>query len=211
MEPAPAPARTRRRARWIGRRFAARVAARLVLPVVALLLVVGCDESGILRGALVVEGAHELGAGSGHVVVLGGTGHVAESASVDGTVVLLGGEVTVAGRVTGDLMLIDGRAVLSRTAVIDGTMVVAGATVDRAPGSVVRGGVQTDLDVLAELARPAPTLGERALTLGVQAILLGAFAWLLAGVASAAVHRVAEAAVRHAAVSGAINKLSGRC
>lgn len=181
---------------------------RLGLAVLSLLFLIGCEDQGIVRGALVLEGDHVLGPGTGHVLVLGGAARVPEDSAVSGTVVLLGGELTVRGRIDGDLMLLDGRAVLGPTAVVEGTLVTAGAEVERSPGSTVRGGVRTDLDVLGELARPAPTFGERIVTWLLQALALGAFAWLVALMASRPVARIADAAARHAVVSVALGALA---
>lgn len=179
------------------------------LTALVLVLLVGCGDQGIVRGALVLDGDHDLGAGTGHVLILDGIARVPADAAVGGTVVLLGGELLVEGRIDGDLMLLDGTAELASTAFVEGAMVTAGANLVLSAGSVVRGGVRTDLDLLGELARPAPTLGERLVTWAIQALVLGAFAWLAAMVMAGPLARIARAATRHAAVSGAMGALAG--
>jgi hypothetical protein len=149
----------------------------------ALLVLPACTDEGLLRGSLVVEGSHDLGSGSGDTLI-------------------------VHGRIAGDVLVFGGTTELGPGAIVEGSMVLAGGDVTVDPSASVRGGMRTDLDLLAEIARPAPTVWDRLSTLAVQALLLAAFTWLVTAAAPGAVRRTSEAVVGHAAVAGAMGVLA---
>ncbi len=76
---------------------------------------------------------------SGSLFVFGGMVVLEPGAVVDGDLLTVGSLLEIGGTVTGDLTVVGGGGALAATAVIDGDFRTVGSTVQRAPGTVIRG------------------------------------------------------------------------
>ena len=88
------------------------------------------DDLGI---GLSIEGNDVVRIGSGYTV--------AEDETVEGDIVIIGGGLTVNGKVNGSAVVIGGSMYLASTAVVEGDAVVIGGILQQEPGSLVRGEV----------------------------------------------------------------------
>lgn len=79
------------------------------------------------------------------LAVVGGKLTLQPSSQVMGSVAVTGGNVVVAGHITGDLVVIGGSLELANTAIVDGDIVTLGS-INRAAGAIVRGQILTGLD-----------------------------------------------------------------
>lgn len=86
------------------------------------------------RTRIVRAGEH-----SGTLYVFGGMVVVEPGAMVDGDLLTVGSLLEIGGTITGDLTVVGGGGALSDSAVIDGDFNSVGSTVQRAPGTVIRG------------------------------------------------------------------------
>lgn len=86
------------------------------------------------RTRIVRAGEH-----SGALYVFGGMVVVEPGATVDGDLLTVGSLLEIGGTVTGDLTVVGGGGALSDTASIDGNFNSVGSTVQRAPGTIIRG------------------------------------------------------------------------
>ncbi|MEK0430395.1 MAG: hypothetical protein RL139_199 [Gemmatimonadota bacterium] len=68
--------------------------------------------------------------------------------TVEGDVTVLNGPATIAGRVTGAIVVINGDARLDATADVGGDVVLVGGTLDRAEGSRIGGDIRVQAEVL---------------------------------------------------------------
>lgn len=83
------------------------------------------------------------------LAVVGGRLTLQPSSQVVGSVAVTGGNVVVAGHITGDLVVIGGSMELANTAIVDGDIVTLGS-INRAVGAIVRGQVLTGLGASAD-------------------------------------------------------------
>ena len=184
-------------------------ALRVMLAVLALFTVAGCDD-GVLELGVVMGGVLEVPAGSeraGWLVLLDGEVHVAAGGRLTGTLLVLGGEARLDGRVDGNVVALSGSVALGADASVGGDLAVAGA-LDRDPGAAIAGSVTVGPAVpeaFAESVRSGPSgLGSvlaRAATLAVLALLAGRFT-------PRAVDRVVEVVGRHALTALALGVLA---
>lgn len=86
---------------------------------------------------------------NGSLIIFGGTAAVEKDAEVEGDVVVLGGIVTIDGIVDGNVVGVGGVVNLDENAYVDGDLTTVAATLNREPGSKVRGQVVTGIDVPA--------------------------------------------------------------
>lgn len=94
------------------------------------------------EGKIVLGGSYELKKGetlSGDLSIFGGTASIAEKAFVNGDVFIMGGYLELNGSITGDLIAIGGNVKLSDTSVVEGNLTTINATIQRSPGSKVKG------------------------------------------------------------------------
>ncbi len=78
---------------------------------------------------------------AGDVLGLGGRLTVEKGGRVDGNVAVVGGDVSVAGEIRGDLAVFGGHVTLHDGAVVGGDLLVTGGKLEQAAGAVVRGEV----------------------------------------------------------------------
>lgn len=94
------------------------------------------------EGKIVFGGSYELKKGetlSGDLSVFGGTATIGENAFVNGDVFIMGGFLELNGTITGDLIAIGGSVELGNTSVVEGNLTTINATIQRSPGSKVKG------------------------------------------------------------------------
>jgi cytoskeletal protein CcmA (bactofilin family) len=80
-----------------------------------------------------------LGSNSGDVVRIGHDVHVEEGETVEGDLVVMGGDVTVDGHVEGDVVAMGGDVHLAATARVDGDVACIGGQLEQEDGAVVGG------------------------------------------------------------------------
>ena len=117
--------------------------AILVVAVVALLLAsapVASAQGGVVAGEQVIDSGQTY---NGTAVVPGGKLTVRQGGLVRGDIVIIGGELDVAGTVQGDIASLGGTVRLRDTAVIQGDVITVGGTLERAGGARVTGSVVT--------------------------------------------------------------------
>ncbi len=77
-----------------------------------------------------------------------GVTRIPEARGIDGDVAILGGPVTVAGRISGGLVVVNGDVIFERGAVVGGDVIVVGGTVDGADQADIAGEVRVYRDPL---------------------------------------------------------------
>lgn len=131
---------------------------------------------------------------------------IERSATLDGSVWVLGGACTVKGSVVGDVTALAGRLTISEDASVGGVVTRGGSLTQIAPGARIEGGVTQSL---GSLAGQSPSTGAR-LLVGLQlAAVAGVLGLVLGFWWSSALVRVGAAAVEHPAVSLATGVLAG--
>ena len=168
---------------------------------------VGCAQ-GLLRGAVALEGDHQLQPTEGFVGVAGGRVAVPADTRVSGFVVVLGGALVLEGTVAGDVFHLGGDLELGDGARVDGRLVAAGGQLVVAPGATVVGGVLRDLAAASELVRPAPSVGQRLGRWVVQLLVLILVALGVARWAPRTLDRTSEALAGHPVVAVSMGALS---
>jgi cytoskeletal protein CcmA (bactofilin family) len=185
---------------------------------VGLVLLAGCtkqqtDEPGLLSGAVVFGGRHRIAGGetlNGTLLMLDGQLTVAEGAGIGGEVYMVGGRLEVNGQIGGNVSVLGGEVNLGPTAKIAGNLGIGGGTVHRSPAATVGGEVVSGLQVPSRLAvSETRSRVERVVRSVVQALLLATAAFVLIRLRARPVYRVAEAATRHPLISGAMGILVG--
>jgi hypothetical protein len=189
--------------------------ALFVLLVLAMLLA-GCsapDASGLFSVTAVIGEEHVLRAGDralGDVYALAGRLTVEEGASVRGSLLVLGGEVALAGAVEGDVSLLGGRLRVLPPARIAGGLAVAGGSLDLAQDASIAGGVRQSEPLSAgSVPRLGSGFGGALLGLLLPALGAAAAAYLLARYLARPYGRVAGALGAHFVVCGAMGFLAG--
>jgi len=95
---------------------------------------------------LVLGGSYTLGAGDildGDLIILGGSADIEETAVVDGDAVVLGGTLRNSGKITGDVLVLGGLVELASTAIVQGDVTTISGNLNRDPGAVIDGDVNT--------------------------------------------------------------------
>ena len=183
--------------------------ATFLLALLALFLS-ACSDAGLYRLVLATEGRHMLNESmQADLVVLGGAVTLPSDTVLHGSLHLLRGEVTLAGRVTGDVTQLGGRLVLAAGARLEGSLQTAGGELERSPLSKVAGSVNRGAGVLfseAPVRSPVPPL-ERLRKALFDGLLLGLTAAALAHFFHGPLLLVSESVTHHPAVSLAMGFL----
>jgi hypothetical protein len=170
------------------------------------LVTAGCSpEAGRYQFTVMTEGQHRIMTGEtidAALVILGGRVVVEERAIVTGPLVLLSGDVVVAGVVAGDVYFLNGALTLGPTARLAGDLTLGGGLLQRAPGAVIAGQVHTAAAVPAP-PHPAEWTARALLT----ATLLALLAALIARLAPRPLRRVARTAGEQPVVAVALGLL----
>lgn len=101
-------------------------------------------STGGFDGEIIVGDSYTLASGetlTGDLMVFGGSALIEEGATVEGQVVVIGGSLEIYGEVTSDVAVTGGTVTLGATAHIYGNLATVGATLDRAEGSQIDGGI----------------------------------------------------------------------
>ncbi|MRR31444.1 hypothetical protein EG834_14225, partial [bacterium] len=101
-------------------------------------------SDGGFDGQIIVGDSYTLASGetlTGDLMVFGGSAIIEEGATVEGQVVVIGGSLEVYGDVTGNVAITGGTVTIGATAHLYGDMATVGATLDRAEGSQIDGGI----------------------------------------------------------------------
>ncbi len=174
-----AAGRSARRSRWLWYSVAMLlivVQAFLASPSTALAQAPS-DDKLVLGGEYVLAGGETL---RGHLTVTGGSAVLAAGSRVEQDVVVFGGELRVAGTVTGGLTIFGGSVTLVDTAVIEGDLAAFGGTLTQAPGAIVQGEVFANpRSLLSQVPWPLPL--SEATTTGAESSTLAAFVRWQAG------------------------------
>lgn len=94
----------------------------------------------------------------GNLAVVAGTAVLEQGSFVSGDVAAFGGKLSVQGTVRGNIALFGGSAVLSESSELLGDLAAFGASVERAPGAIIRGEVYRGLSFLPRAREPVPPL-----------------------------------------------------
>lgn len=175
----------------------------LPLLVVALVLM-GASGADVTAIEVAVDGDRTVTEVEDVIVVGGGTATVPEDERLNGSVYVIGGTVTVAGTVEGDVVQLAGVLELAGTATVTGELQTIGGETAVAPGA----SVARRTDVPAALTPRPRSLAEQLLTLLVQAGVLAVAAWLLARRNPRVLENVGDAVAAHPVVSGAVGVLA---
>lgn len=174
----------------------------LPLLVVAILMLAagGADVD-----ALTVQygGERTLDGGGDALVVAGGTATVPADETAAGPLYVIGGSATVAGTVDGDLVLLAGNLTVADGGTVTGELEAYGGSLALADGAEV--GRLTTLPTSAPSRSPGRSLGFQALQV---VALAGGAAWL-ARRRPSHLSNVADAAAEHPLVVGVVGALTG--
>ncbi len=97
------------------------------------------EESQYNAQQLIDELGIDISVGNGDIVKIGSGYTVAEDETIYGDIVIIGGGLTINGRVNGSAVVIGGSMYLASTSVIEGDAVVIGGILQQEPGSIVKG------------------------------------------------------------------------
>ena len=123
----------------------------LLVLLLALVLPGTAYARGLFEDKVVFGGTFTLKSGEtidGSLMVFGGLATLESGSTVTKDVVVMGGTVTVSGTVEGDIVAIGGQVSLADTAIVEGDVAAIGATVDKAVGAQVEG------QIVNQIAQP---------------------------------------------------------
>ncbi|MGA9532880.1 MAG: polymer-forming cytoskeletal protein [Anaerolineales bacterium] len=175
----------------------------------AAIAVTACGAKDHYSGTLITDGDHRIEAGQTLetvTVMLGGRLVIEDGGRLIGSILMLGGDLTVNGTVIGDVSAAAGAVRLGPDSTIDGTLLSADAEVSQSDGAVVDNfvdRVETDLDA----NRPAPWW-QQALTLAIQLAIRAAIAYGLLLLLPRPLDRAAETLRRYPHIAAAVGVLA---
>lgn len=186
---------------------------RLLLWIALLsLFLTACDTDGLYRFTLVTDGEHTFDQNlTGSLIITNGTAVLPAGTTLDGSVHILSGKLTVGGHITGDVFFLNGDLILGPTARIEGNLNLGGGSYRPAPAAVIAGKINTGAGIpLPDLPeQQAPSIWIMFLRTVVGASLLGMVSAVLSRYAPGAVEHIGEAGTHHGLVSVAIGLLVG--
>lgn len=101
---------------------------------------------GLMDDRVITGGTFTLADGqiqNGNLLIFGGAVRLEDGSQVNGDVVLMGGTLTVNGDVNGNVVGIGGVVSLGSSAIVEGSLTTLAATLNREPGSQVKGDLIT--------------------------------------------------------------------
>jgi hypothetical protein len=170
------------------------------LLLVALLLV--SAQAGVQSITTVVEGEQTLSDEADAVIVVDGTVTLPEGASADADVYVIGGELTIAGALSGDVTQLAGTVDIPTTGAVDGTYQVLGGERRVAEGARVQP------SVIAEPFTQQRSPLEALLLFVVQTGLLAVLAFVLGRRYAPLLENVAHSISAHPLLSGTVGLLA---
>lgn len=187
----------------------------LLLALVAVTCLAGCDavstEEGMYSGTVILSGSHMLERGTqlrGGLIIFGGEVTVDENAAIAGSVEIVDGNMTLGGRVNGDVSIIGGNLIVSPDAVIGRDLNIGGGSVRRSPEATIGGQITTGMQLPTVRSWwGAQSVAGALLQSLLRAVIVAVAAFVATRLMPVPVGRVAEAAARHPFVSGAMGIL----
>lgn len=185
----------------------------LALAFLALLLT-GCVAEGRIGGSIITGGHHEIGPDvvlDGHLLMVDGRFSVARGATIAGSAFVIGGELRLNGRLSGDLTLLGGRAELGPESSIGGDIRVGGGELRRDPAAKVAGSMISGIDAEAALGlvrADEPSLAEQVIRFAIQLAGLLVLAALTARWLDTPADRIGEAIRRRTLLAVAAGMLA---
>lgn len=172
------------------------------------------EPGGAYSGTFVLDGRHTYGPEdllAGILLVIDGEVELGHGARVTGPVFLIGGAVTIGGKIEGDVTAIGGRLTLLPEAQVLGDVRVGNTRAEISPQAVVEGQVLTgpESGIEPEDLFPERSAGEKLAWLLPQALILAGMAYLAARFLPVPTGRVSRAATHHPVVSAAMGLLAG--
>lgn len=136
------------------------------LPIIllSLLLLTACQGVESYSARIIFGGEHQLErevAVDGDLIVLDGQVGIAGGGRVTGSVYMVSGSLSLDGSVAGDVTVLDGSLRLGPGAIIDGDLNLGSSDVSRHPDSLVRGTITETYALPTEWVRQAPTFSEQ--------------------------------------------------
>jgi hypothetical protein len=187
----------------------------LLLLMLIVLVLSGCAGEEAEGAALtfIWGGTYDYDAGTtvpGDVLMIDGRLQLAEGTQVDGSLFMLGGTLESEGALGGDAVILGGEAWFGQEARIDGNLDFAtGIPVAVAPGVVQGRQTERIAGIGPDALSPEDETGlDDFLRALFSAVLLGLAAAWLAGRRQALLPRVAQAAIQHPLVGGAVGLLA---
>ena len=181
------------------------------LTFVAAIGATGCSVTDAPQIRLILTGEHRVPSGiteTALVVLMDGELVIEPESALIGDLYLIGGETTIAGRISGDIALFGGTLHVNGSALIAGHVDVVGGTLIETPEATITGSVQRIVDVPDNVAGRSGSLVDRWPSLLLELLGLGLLATLSARFLSRPVGRVADAARCQPVVMGSIGVLS---
>jgi hypothetical protein len=172
----------------------------LLIVALVLLSASGADVSEI---EIAVEGDRTVTEISDVLIVGGGTATVPAGERVRGSVYVIGGSVSVAGEVEGDVVQLAGNLSVARGAVIAGRLQLFGGNDEIAEGAEI-----TRRTSAPEALTPERSVTGRLTTLALQALVLAFAGGLLARRKPSLLRNVGDSITEHTLVSGTVGLLA---
>jgi cytoskeletal protein CcmA (bactofilin family) len=183
---------------------------RALLLTTLLLLLTGCQFQDSYSGRIILSGSHTIGPQQsidGELVMTGGDVTLAPGSHVTGSVHIFGGEVTLDGQVDGDVLVVSGSVEIEPRAVIQGDLNWAGGTVTLDEDARVLGSVTRPIESpSAETEEQAQ--GWRWVSLFLTLPLLIALAYITTRFLPGPLANIEQAATRHVIPSAALGLLA---
>lgn len=178
------------------------------------LLLTSCSADGFTQVALVTKGSHTQAAGeliNGTLIILGGEMTLEPESELSGSIYMLAGRLTLQGWVGGDVSILGGQVVIDPQAEVGGDLNLGGGEVDLPAGAHLRGRVNTGTGLqIPELpAAPEQTTFGLILRWLLNSAVLAVLAYWLRHTRPHWLERVSEAAVRYPLVSVSMGALVG--
>lgn len=185
---------------------------RILLLALLPFLIAACGADGLYSLTIITDGQHELTQNiQGDLLILGGEITLPEDVSVNGSVHLLLGKLTVNGGVMGDVSFMNGDLILGPSTRIRGDLNLGGGSFHPSPDAVIEGIVNAGTGVSLPSVPERETPSDPSFWL--RAILNGLFSGLIAAALTryfpSGIGRISEAITHHTLASGAMGILSG--
>lgn len=176
-----------------------------VIPLlVVVLLLLGAQGGDVDAVAVTLDGDRTVTAVEDVLVVGGGTVDVPAGERVNGSLYVVGGDARVAGTVDGDVVQLAGNLTVAGSATVTGELQLYAGRWSVAPGATV--GRRTAVEDVVP-AEPSPV--RAASTLALRALALALAGWVLARRDPALLANVGAAVTDHPVVSATVGLLAG--
>jgi len=176
----------------------------------------GCTResppSGLFSFTAILGGEHTLAAGDrvlGDVYMMAGSLVVEPGAIVAGSMLVLGGDVSLSGAVSGDVTLLGGRLEIGPSAQLAGALTIAGGELELSPEALVQGGVYEEGIAPVEQSGSEAGVDGALLTSLATSLAVAILGYLLARYVPGPLARVSHAITGHAVVAAAMGVLAG--